>query len=154
MKNNWSLIIDHWKLKKGFSLIELVIAMSFLTIIVFGVVNLYTSNLAMITRQNNQIQAHFYANQGLQIARAIGYANIDCQNVCYLNFNSTNKTYSLKKNGEEIIDNTFKRYLEINQPSTLSKAYKVTSIIEWEDATGKHTKADGGHIEAKLIISK
>lgn len=60
----------------GFSLIELVFAMVFLTIIVFGVVNLQSSNLGMLNRQNKEIQAHFLANQGLQVVEAIGYATI------------------------------------------------------------------------------
>jgi len=152
MKNNWSLIIDHCKNKRGFSLIELIVAMTFITIIIFGVVSLQGSNLAMIGRQNNQIQAHFYANQGLQIVKAIGYSGINCKNTCALSPGSSN--YTLTSSSPEAIENTpFKRTIQVSEEG-LTKAYKVTSIVEWEDATGAHTKKDGGAIEAKLIIAQ
>ncbi len=137
----------------GFSLIELIIAMTFITIIIFGVVNLQSSNLAMMNRQNNQIQAHFYANQGVQIVKALGTKNLaQCEKSCILTLSGGN--YVLSGGSAGVIKSTpFKRTIKTTSAG-LSKAYKVTSIIEWEDATGKHNEEGGGAVKAKMIISK
>jgi hypothetical protein len=140
----------------GFSLIELVFAMSFLTIIVFGVISLQSSNLAMMNRQNNQIQAHFHANQGIQIVKAFKYDDIgaSCMGFSCDKKISKGATYKLDIGKEAPIPNTvFKRTIKIDNTG-LANAYKIRSIIEWEDSTGPHTLADNSHVEAKIIISK
>ena len=152
----------------GFSLIELIFAMSFLTIIILGVASLQTSNLAMMSGNNNQIQAHFYANQGLQIVKALGYTAIDdiCKTPPSTPCNMTIEppsggNYSLKKkNGtpEKIDTIPFERTIKA-ESDKLTNAYKVTAMIEWTDSTGEHREKEGdktvnGHVQAKLIISK
>jgi type II secretory pathway pseudopilin PulG len=150
--------------KRGFSIIELVFAMCFLTIIILGVVNLQSSNLAMINRQNNQIQAHFYANQGIQILKAIGYSDIDdaCSGSgkCLVNIQPSGNSYSFSTSPpEKLADGLFDRTIEIDKSTGLTNALKVTSIVEWTDSTGEHrrtTDADGktvnAGVEAKAII--
>lgn len=147
---------------KGFSLIELVFAMSFLTFIIFGVVSLQSSNLAMMGRQNNQIQANLYANQGLQIIKGLGYdSNLynNCKtSVCEKKIDciSTPKTCELVNSSgqgdyEEIKGTVLERIVEIDSRG-FTNAYLVTTYIEWEDATGEHRRADNAHVEAKRII--
>ena len=139
------------KIRSGFSLIEVVFAMSFLTIIILGVITLQSSNLAMMNRQNNEIQAHFLANQGLKIVEAVGTS--ECANPqCYLDTSSN--TYTLKdSNSIELLgeNDLFKRTISI-EAITDETSCKVTAIIEWTDSTGPHTVIDGGHVEAKRII--
>ena len=109
----------------------------------------------MMNRQNNQIQAHFYANQGIQILKAFNYNNIgtECSFPCTKVINKSNP-YSISTGKEKVITGTpFKRTIEINN-TELIDAYKIRSIIEWEDSTGSHNLADNSHVEAKIIIHK
>ena len=123
----------------GFSLIELVFAMVFLTVIVFGVVNLQSSNLGMLNNQNREIQAHFLANQGLQIVSAIGYGDIQTfcsvKPYCKINFvgNSDYQIEGIDTAEEgELIDDLFTRSFTID-PTDLTTAYLVTVEVSWDD---------------------
>jgi hypothetical protein len=155
----------------GFSLVELVFAMLFMTIVVLGVVNLQTSNLSMMSGQKNQIQAHFLANQGLEIVKALGYSEIaGCFGGCDLKINfdkaTTDNEYTLvpkpvDENGQGIpVGNlTFYRRLRLSVDGNLPDAYKVRSIVEWEDSTGLHYEKDpttaeilNSQVESSLII--
>lgn len=149
MKKNWSLDIGHWTLeKRGFSLIELVFAMLFLVIIVFGVINLQMSNLIIMNRQNNEIQANLLANQALQITEALGYAEVNTHYTACGRIPCERKifddeqalpSYSLKDGAPEVIGTLpFNRTIDITPLST-SNVYRVTASVEWEDASGIHT---------------
>ena len=148
---NWSLVIGHWSLRKqGFSLVELVFAMSFLAIIILGVISLQTSNLAMMNSQNNVIQAHFYANQGLQIVEALGYSYLDGQcpsKTCKIQF--TDPSYGIDDEGgsPEEIDGLFQRSFELLNPDDLlADTNQVIMNVKWTDSTGDH------EVTAKRII--
>ena len=138
------------KINKGFSLVELVFAMSFLAIIILGVISLQTSNLAMMNSQNNVIQAHFYANQGLQIVEALGYSNADSQcpsKTCKIQFSDPNYGIGDEEGSPEEIDDLFKRSFELLNPdSLLTDAYQVIMNVKWTDSTGDH------EVTAKRII--
>lgn len=164
--------------KGGFSIIELVFAMSFLTIIILGVVSLQTSNLVMMSGQQNQIQAQFLANQGLQIAKAIGYGPIKAEFLgctdpldCYRYLKLDGGSYDLSGTSEEVTrgNQTFNRKIQIlaglsDEDGTivpLASGIKIKAIIEWEDATGPHFKDEidpdtgqsmNSHVESSLII--
>jgi len=136
----------------GFSIIELVFAMTFLTIIVLGVVNLQSSNLAMLNGQKNQIQAHFLAIQGTQIVKGLGIGAIrDCKDVdplkCFQKI-QLGGVYSLVNLPEEadpvgetitVGKQDFLRKIQIMSIGA-ADAYKIRSIVEWEDSTGPHFK--------------
>ena len=132
---------------KGFSLVELIFAVMMLTVIVFGVLKLQTSNLALSNTQNNELQAHFLANQGAEIVKALGTGVITCTPTCtqYIKYTSSTKTYSLDGPSAESLD-LFTRSVEISQDGLNPSAYKVTVLVEWTDSTGTHTA------EAKRII--
>ena len=151
---NWKLVIGHWSFRKGFSLIELVFAMLFLTIIILGVISLQSSNLAMINSQNNEMQAHFYANQGIAIAEAIGYDDLVTANCVTCKIIPPDPiivpptlNYAVSDLGDipEEIDGLFERSFNLN--NALTDAYQVTMNVEWEDSTGGH------EVSAKRIIS-
>jgi hypothetical protein len=147
-ENNWSLGIGHWALKKqAFSLIEVIFAMVFLMVIIFGVVSLQSSNLALINTQKNEIQAHFFANQGLQVAEVIGYATIDglgCTE-CMLQLVGNNYSALAKGASEgEPINSIFFRHFEVDK--TLTDAIVVSMNVDWTDSTGGHTTS------SKLVI--
>ncbi len=130
----------------GFSLIELLFAMTFLTVIVFGVIRLQTSQLTIGNTQENQLKAHYYASEGLAITEAIGYADLGgCGDpvTCYLS--RTGVTYSLSgTEPEELEDGLFTR--EIEKTEVLTDGYLVTAIIRWTDSSGDH------QAEAKQVI--
>ncbi|MBN2095772.1 hypothetical protein JW752_00020 [Candidatus Peregrinibacteria bacterium] len=121
--------------------------MSFLAIIILGVVNLQNSNLVMLNRQNHEIQAHFYANQGLKIAEALGYAalNVGCPTkTCKL---QKNINYSAVEEGgaPEEIDELYYRFFTLD-PAGLPDGFKAEFKVTWEDGTGEH------EVTAKRII--
>jgi len=136
------------KTPRGFSLIELVFAMSFLVIIILGVVNLQSSNLVMLNRQNHEIQAHFYANQGLKIAEALGYTTLDTDcpsKTC--KFDKPGADYTVKDAGgdSELIDELYYRYFTLD-PTGLPDGFKIEFKVTWTDGTGDH------EVTAKRII--
>lgn len=147
---------------KGFSLIELIFAMFFLSIIVLGVVNLQSSNLALMNRQNNEVQAHFIANEGVQILKTFDFQKIkdhhkQCQNA---NINPCLKyigNNNLSDRKEEPIQNLFDRIIEIKTDPLLPNAIEALVYVEWEDTTGSHrkwlnNKEVNKHVEAKIIL--
>lgn len=130
--------------KAGFSLIELIFATIFLTVIIMGVVKLQTSNLTLSNTQKNELKAHFLVAQGLEIVEGVGYSEIEsnCNNGsdCVIT-----GSYSLSKNGTEEIDDLYSRSFDTDS-SALSNAYLVTMKVSWEDSSGPHT------VSAKRII--
>ena len=148
----------------GFSLIELVFAMMFLTIIILGVVSLQTSNLAMLNGQKNQIQAHFLATQGAQIVKGLGYGAIGaCPDplMCFRGIVEGNP-YTLSILPEEVNpagttitvgNQDFQRKIKVESDNVnLPNAYKIRSIVEWEDSTGNHNLEENSHVETALIV--
>ena len=130
----------------GFSLIELIFAVILLTIIVFGVVKLQTSTLALTNTQNSELQGHFLANQGAEIVKAIGYSGMCATSPCKIQ--KSGDIYSLVVTGgtpETIGTMPFERTIEYDATG-LTSAYKVTVVVKWTDSTGEHTA------EAKRII--
>jgi len=140
----------------GFSLIELVFAMTFLTIIILGVVTLQSSNLAMMNSEKNRTQAEFLANEGVQIAKAVG--GLACAIPCDKKI-IPGDSYSLAElNGEpervSVGTQDFLRTIRSSKIDLLTNAYQIKAIVEWEDSAGPHTLAEGSQVEASLIISQ
>jgi len=138
------------KMNSGFSLVELIFAVMMLTVIVFGVLKLQTSNLALSNTQNNELQAHFLANQGAEIVKAIGYGDFcDPDATCYKKLDISGDPYTINlatdETDMETIDTIFSRNLYMDKDG-LTNAYKATVIVKWTDSTGEHTA------EAKRII--
>jgi Tfp pilus assembly protein PilV len=148
----------------GLSLVELIFAVILLTIVVFGIIKLQTSNLTLTNTQKNELKANFLANEGAEIAEAIGKSGIDAEcgsPPCTCRITSTSG-YSLDcaGGGFETLDDLFERTVEID-PTGLTSAYKVTILIQWTDSSGDHRrdsdtdgdgKPDNAQIEAKRII--
>ncbi len=132
----------------GFSLIELIFAVILLTIIVFGVVKLQTSTLALTNTQNSELQGHFLANQGAEIVKAIGTSGFSsCSSYpCTLYIGFSDPNYSLSSTPGPLIDSLYERSVGIEQITSPSTFYKVTVTVKWTDSTGEHTA------EAKRII--
>jgi Tfp pilus assembly protein PilW len=129
----------------GFSLIEVLFAMLFLSIIVFGVIRLQTSNLTLSNTSKQELKAHFYAAQALEIVEALGYGGIpDCPSGCYL---TGAGTYSLNPGDpEELEDGLFERSVW-HDDATLANASVVTARVEWTDSAGDH------FVEAKRVLA-
>lgn len=145
----------------GFSLVELVFAMMFLTIIILGVVNLQTSSLGMLSGQKNQVQAHFLATQGAQIVKALGVGVLPiCAVECARKIEFDNGTQEYKLLGppdsreSHLVGNqTFYRSIRIlTEPEGMDNSAKIRTIVEWEDSTGNHSFVDNSHVETDLIV--
>lgn len=148
-----------FKNKKGFSLIELLFTGVFLSVIIFGVIKLQTSTIALTNRQNQEAEAAALASEGIAIVAALGKTHLDnnCKMISCNALQLNNNVYALI-NGTEMINNFFKRSLSIDsigvvmgevQPTQdLNKisGYKVTAKVEWTDSSGPH------EVSAKKIV--
>ncbi|MBN2306837.1 hypothetical protein JXD20_02530 [Candidatus Peregrinibacteria bacterium] len=130
------------KKRAGFSLIELLFAMLFLSVIVFGVIKLQTSNVTLSNTRQLELKAHSYAAQGLEILDAFGASVFpgDCVTTCYL---ENSDSYSVSDDGKEDLEPdpvTLEPLFERSFTYTsLTNAALVTMIVEWTDSAGEHS---------------
>lgn len=123
----------------GFSLIEVLFTVMFLSLIVFGMIRLQTSNLTLDNTQKNQLKAHFYAHQALEIVSGLTAADWSgCGDKCYLKKNGAN--YSLTGGTPETLDSgLFVRVLKRDTDDLAPNTYLFTAEVEWTDNTGLHS---------------
>ena len=128
----------------GFSLIELLFAMLFLSVIVFGVIKLQTSNLTLSNTKKLELKASSYAAQGLEILDALGAGSVSgCTPECYLD--DSTGPYTVQSDGRQAleVDPTsslplFERFFTHDESGLLSGATLVTMTVEWTDSAGRH----------------
>lgn len=135
---------EHSK-KAGFSLIELLFAMLFMTVIVFGVIKLQTSNLTLSNTRQLELRAQAYVSEGLEIVDVLGYniINSGCDESvnCYLK--RSGGSYSIVKNEPELLESElFGRIIQYNDDN-LMEAMLVSVYVEWEDSSGEHSVSAG-----------
>lgn len=133
--------------KKGFSLIEVLFAVLFLSLIVFGVIRLQTSNIILDNTQKNQLKANFYINQGLEVLSGLTIETLSaCSNPCYLK--KTDSAYTLINDSPELLEaDLFERSFTKTNTNLSSDAYLFTAKIKWTDSTGEHK------VTGKRVIS-
>ena len=133
--------------KAGFSLIEVLFAMLFLSVIIFGVIKLQTSNMTLSNTKQLELKAYTYATQGMEIVGALVYDEIkDCTGTCSLKQES-NK-YLIEGTGPEPLEgDLFERYFTHSEDQ-LSDASLVTMTVAWTDSSGDHD------VSVKRIIAK
>jgi len=142
---------------KGFSLIEVMFAMIFLTIIVFGVIKLQTSNLMMSDSQNNQVKAHFIASQGLAIVEGV-WSNQCSDDLC--NCALSGYTLNCSAIAENLTSDILPDATRVIKLEKLDEngAYMATAIVKWSDSTSAGLKDEGDiltnkhEVKAKRII--
>lgn len=128
------------KLKKqkiaGFSLIELLFAVLFLSVIVVGMMQLHTSSLRLSNTQKNRLNASLYAAEVLEILTSVEFDQVEnCNENCYLD--EVGNGFILKNNGTESLEEgNFERNIE--KTKSLENAYLITSVVLWEDSSGTH----------------
>lgn len=128
----------------GFSLIELLFAMLFLSVIVFGVIKLQVSNLTLTNTKQLELKAHFYVAQALEIVDALGFAAVSaCVSPCYLD---NSGSYSLEDSGAENLETDLFERTILHDETDLITASLVTAKVDWTDSSGAHS------IEAKKLI--
>jgi len=139
--------------KAGFSLIELLFAMLFLSVIIFGVIKLQTSNLTLSNTKQLELKAHSYAGQALEIVSALGLGKvITCTDEpCFLEKDGDG--YFVKNHspsGPEFLDgDLFQRTFEREDDLVkLPGATLVTATVKWTDSAGAHD------VSAKRVIYK
>lgn len=135
--------------ESGFSLIEVLFAVLFLSLIVFGVIRLQTSNLILTNTQKNQLKANFYLQQGLEIVSALATEQVNsCSNPCYLK--KTNNAYSLVPNPPEKLEgDLFERSFSKTTEGLSSGANLLTVSLKWSDGTGDHES-----LAKRIVIQK
>lgn len=131
--------------KAGFSLIELLFAMLFLSVIIFGVIKLQTSNLTLSHTKQLELKAHSYAGQALEIVSALGKDKfIGKTTPCFIKIAPGG--YDLSDDVQEQLDDKlFQRTIDFS-PAGLKDAYLVTATVGWTDSAGEH------EVSAKRVI--
>lgn len=111
--------------------------MTFLSVIIFGVIRLQTSNLTLSNTKQLELKAYAYANQAMEVVEALGYNTVkDCTPSCYLMDNGN--SYSIENNGTESLeDDLFQRSINHIAPGLVEALY-VTAKVEWTDSAGPH----------------
>lgn len=114
----------------GQALAELIIACAILAITLFGIVTTINFSINSVAVSSNKTRATYYAQDGLEQARAARNANWSTfQNGAYL---------GAARNVFVAIPNTiFRRRVTVG-PETLS-ARRVTSTVTWVDGTQTYT---------------
>lgn len=147
------------KKNAGFSLIELLFAMLFLSVIVFGVIKLQTSNLTLSHTKQLELKGQFIASQGLEIADGLGYTELESNyndhctapNACECELDGTLPyTFDCEGTAETIMNGVeYSRTFTLEpEPGgeALNNAFLVTCTVTWTDSGGEHT------VEAKKLI--
>ena len=127
--------------KPGFSLIELLFAMLFMTVIVLGIITLQTSNMTLSNSRQMELRAQNYVAEGLEIVNALGK---DAVKTC----GAKNTDYSLKKDSghyslqsenpvESLEEGLFRRAVQWSDEA-LTEALLATVTVTWEDSAGSH----------------
>ena len=133
----------------GFSLIELLFAMMFLSVIVFGVIKLQTSNLSLSNTKKLELKAHSYAAQGLEIADSLGAGTLPpaCTELSPCYFAKSGSDYVPTADGKEGLeddvmtlayDPLFERYFTRDDSGLENGATLITMFVEWTDLAGTH----------------
>lgn len=151
------------KRDKGFSLIETMISITLATIVILAIMSLSHKTAGMNISNLNNLKAHFYATEVLEVANdlrisnwdTLKNANCDNSNPCYPEIISGSWTIVP---GEEVWG-IYTRVMEIEPvrrdscsfpndivesggqicPSSSNPdSLKVTSVVAWEDGQGDH----------------
>lgn len=124
---------------KGFSLIELIFTVIFLTIIITGTTKLQISGVKLGNTSSNEIEALLLANQGVEVVKGLGKSSISaaCSNAPCATCEIPNNALTCDGTPESI-DGLFNRTIQI-EDSEPSGGYTVTAVVEWVDSTGDHS---------------
>lgn len=129
---------------------EVLFAMFFLSIIVFGTLRLQTSNLILTKTQASETQGHFLASQSLEVVEALGAGaiNMACgAPPCVCELSRPINDYNFTCTGlPEALDG-FERSVLVDNTGLSNNAWLVTSQVKWTDNLGEHSA------EARRIIS-
>jgi len=121
-------------------------AMLFLSVIIFGVIKLQTSNMTLSNTKQLELKAYTYATQGMEIVSSLVYTDIEnCAETCYLE--KIVNDYSPVDSEPVELDGLFQRSFT-HVETDLTNASLVTMIVEWTDSSGKHD------VSVKRIIAK
>lgn len=116
MHNQFDLNLNHKKFfnNKGFSLVEILVATSILTVLILGVANASAKGVSLANRALKEVQAETLLSEGAEAIRSqrdnawSNISNLQVGTTYYLSFNTTTNTWS-STTTPNTIDNTFTR---------------------------------------------
>ena len=126
--------------------------MLFLSVIIFGVIKLQTSNLTLSNTKQLELKAYTYATQGMEIVSALDYDTqlSVCSAPCYLvnagGYSILSGDYEDPEEGEPGAG-MFQRSFS-HDGTDLTDALLVTMTVAWTDSSGNHD------VSVKRIIAK
>lgn len=123
------------KSQAGFSLIELLIAISFLSVVILMVANIGHFNHRLRKVNEEQIQAMFYATEAMEIMHLISWDNMDLGDHHPIVQGST---WALGS-GSELIDNKYTRNINI---SSVDRASSTNGHVYGAISPGSYTDPD------------
>lgn len=120
---------NHAHYSSGQALAELIIACAILAIVLFGVVTTINFSLNAVAISTNKTRANYYAQEGLEQARAARNANWTA-----FTGNTTGVTFLNGENNKAIAGTIFNRTIRIEDGGLAgNNDRQVTSIVTWFD---------------------
>lgn len=145
------------KEQSGFSLIEVLIALSVLIMVLGGVTSLAMGVIRTSRISKQELEAYAQAQEQMELVRQIRNTNLidgdkntkwndlDCSNTCHVELNNNTQEWRLSNGPGDwsslATNQTYDKYLMISttNDSAISdqNILKVASVVEWEDRTGQ-----------------
>lgn len=134
----------------AFSLIEVLFAVLLLCVVLFGVIRLEVSQFRLTETRKNELQAYSLAHQRIEQVSALGKAALAACNSEKCQCKLVEAQLSCEKGTQEELG-LFSHFFWVNKAG-LKDAWQVTSVVEWEDGTGKHGEVEGGAAKVRRIL--
>ena len=104
------------KIKNGFGLLEIVIAVAIIGGTIFSLAYVFLISNKLEARASNQIRANFLAEEGLEALRflrdkswSINLAGLNAATTYYLSFNASNSSWNVTTSNPGLIDGLYAR---------------------------------------------
>ncbi len=136
----------------GFTLIEVLFAMVFLTGIVFATVRLFTGQLLLAGRQTNAVEAQALVDEALKAAQMVGPGRVSdlCSGAplpCAFFLKKSGSGYDFSADPEGEIRGLFTRILTADAvlppPPAGKKAFLLSAQVTWKDSKDDVPAAQG-----------
>jgi|SRR3989344_2719284 len=122
---------NHTDYSSGQALAELIIACAILAIVLFGVVSTINFSLNAVSVSTNKTRANYYAQEGLERARAARNEDWDT-----FTGNTNGTVFLNNENDRPIAGTIFNRTIRIEDGGIAgNNERRVTSMVEWFDGT-------------------
>lgn len=111
-------------MRKGFGLVEIVIASAIISATIFSLVYVFVIATRLEAQSSNKIRANFIAEEGLEVLRLLRdsswssyLASLNTSTTYYLSFNPASSAWSIVTTDPGLIDGLFSRKITLDNVS-------------------------------------